>query len=75
MRSRGACRNADAVDRVDRERCEPRDKRGTTRDRVRGVRRAMFSAIVAFVCQILLIGWPKPSDMASAQASCANRRD
>jgi len=47
VRSRGACRNVDAVDRVDRERCETRDERGTARDRVRDVRRAMFSAIVA----------------------------
>jgi hypothetical protein len=48
VRSRGACRNVDAVDRVDSERCETRDERGTARDRVRGVRRAMFRAIVAF---------------------------
>jgi hypothetical protein len=46
VRSRGACRN---VDRVDRERCETRDERGTARGSVRGVRRVMFSVVVAFV--------------------------
>jgi hypothetical protein len=53
VRNREACRN---VDRVDRERCEARDERGTGRQSAIGVRRAIFDAIVAF-CQIVLIGW------------------
>jgi hypothetical protein len=55
------------VDMVDRERCETKDERGIARDSVRGVRRAMFNAIVWPLCQILLIGWPKPLDMASEE--------
>jgi hypothetical protein len=70
VRNRGTCRN---VDRVNRERCETRDERGTARDSARGVRRAMFSATVAFVSD-------RAHRMAEAfrygfwRASCANRR-